>query len=281
MYEVRRSVLISHSEYFKSTFNFDDTQLNVEFDPAIVSPKALALLARFMVKNALEPTMDTVEDLFYAANYLQVEKALQILMDYLHKEMETQNPMTLGKSVLLMYFRLLETIDLVANEIKYQFKLVKFDTFDGQGKALGEVEWSLHCRMFILARFKTIMYEKCILELNEFMLKGFLNHSMMNLCEEDVLRFIKVWIMYDLDQRRSQFGSLVLYVRYDADMKMDFLIDELFCYCQADTCNCLCATDYVLAVVAKRNGMEGVLAKKGPVDSGDKRIEYSKMQIKA
>lgn len=63
-----------------------------------------------MEKAYLEPTMDNVEELIFAADYLEMNSALQILLVYLNKDLSNQDPKTMKRQVLLMYLRLMRII---------------------------------------------------------------------------------------------------------------------------------------------------------------------------
>lgn len=41
-------------------------------------------------------------------------------------------------------------------------------------------------------------------------------------------------------------------------------MEELMCYCKSSDCECLSAKDYVIAIIAKRNGYDKDVTEHGP-----------------
>lgn len=75
--------------------------------------------------------------------------------------------------------------------------------------------------IFIAASFQSIMFDKFILNMSFHEIDWILDLDMLNICEEEVLKTIKMWINYDYDVRKQHFPDLIERMRYDPNIKVN------------------------------------------------------------
>lgn len=170
-----------------------------------------------MEKAYLEPTMDNVEELIFAADYLEMNSALQILLVYLSKDLSNQDPKTMKRQVLLMYLRLMRII----GDKEPKVGLKKYTAVTKEYK---KVTWQVcpSAINIIAMKFKSVMYEKSVLDLDYIDLYDILSCNGLNIQEEDVARTIKMWVNYKYSDRKKDFASLIRCMRFDKDMEVSF-----------------------------------------------------------
>lgn len=214
---MRKSVLYCASEYFQTSFSFDKDTSEVKFDPNIIAYSALSDLVDYMWTDTLTPTMDRVEQLILAADYLQMKAALKLLVEFLYQDMAKQDPSKMKRQVLLMYLRLIRIIK--DHPIK-----VEAINYIGVTKDKKERTWSKapDVDTIIAMGFKSVMFEKSVLELSFIDLEEILDSHALNISEKDVVRTIKMWINYKFDERKGHFPELIRCMRYDKDMEVRF-----------------------------------------------------------
>lgn len=104
--EANQSILAKHSKYFEGSVSFADKE--VTFDSNTVSYEALGTLIKFMDSGKLKPTQVDVEQLVVAADYLQIDSAMIILLEYLYDLLggTLASMDNLPKDILLVCLRL-------------------------------------------------------------------------------------------------------------------------------------------------------------------------------
>lgn len=168
-----------------------------------------------MWTDTLSPTMDRVEQLILAADYLQMKAALKLLVEFIYQDMAKQDPSKIKRQVLLMYLRLIRIIKdhpIKGEPINYI----------GVTKDKKERTWNVapDVDTIIAMGFKSVMFEKSVLELSFIDLEEILDSHALNIQEEDVARTIKMWINYKFDERKGHFPELIRCMRYDKDMEV-------------------------------------------------------------
>lgn len=281
--QVIKSVLCKHSKYFQNRFSFGNQQTLVTFDPAIISFANVKLLVQYMQTNTLNPTMNNIEQLIFAADYLQMDAALEILMKFLHDDMAKRVPGNIDKGIILMYMRLLDIIERYIEQTGYEETELRM-------KAVGGIGWivPISASVYIGLCFKSVMYDQQVLEMSYGCLEYVLSSHILGISEEDVARTIKMWCNHDLATRKRLFPELIRCVRFDPNMKvknikiqlqslvylivlfefqLEFIMEELLCTCKNTTCKCLSAKDYVLVILGLRCGYKQEFTGKGPYES--------------
>lgn len=213
---MKKSILCSYSNYFERSFSFEDNS-EIKFDPKIIPLPTLNLLVKYMQTDELKPTLDNIESLFHAADYLHMDMCLEVLMRFLHDDMATQQPGKMKRSIILIYVRLLPIICRYKKDIGFECAKIKLvPVLNGADQSYWDC--SVYAYGYIAMRFKSVMYEKCVLELPYDCIKGILDINILNIPEEDVARTVKMWINYDFDARQQHFPTLIRCMRFDKTM---------------------------------------------------------------
>lgn len=147
---------------------------------------ALDILVKFLYTDTLKPTQDVpLEELICAADYLQMEDAVQ--------ELSGQIREAISKSNVLRFWNL-------RNMIK-------------------DSETITAIRTFILGHFKDIVLDISFLKLDLETISWILESDELEVASEvDVFRAIKLWINHDYAGRHKHFLPLLGCVRYDKQM---------------------------------------------------------------
>lgn len=173
----------------------------------------------------LRPSLDDLETLFIAADYLQIDSATALLVVYLHDVVASHMGATrkLTKEQLLMYLRIYPLV--YRYEIKHNY----------QHRTFYAKEMSIPiCIRFVLAQhFDRIMNEIEILDLDRDCIYELLTSDFLLITERDVLGTIKLWVNYNLNERRKYFCGLTKCIRPDPDLPVCYsccnLIPAFYC----------------------------------------------------
>lgn len=238
--QANKTTLAAHSKYFEGSVSFADSELS--FDPKIITFEVLDKLVKFMESDVFKPTMDDVELLFYSADYLQIESAIKILVEFLHVEAGKQmkNLEATPKEYLLVYLRLYPTLRSYELKENYDHTTQDISHFIQNFRG-SNVLRPVCIRFLIAANFKKVINELPVLELSEENLFEILSSDDLRVSEEDVLRTCKMWTYYDMSERRDAFPRLVRCIRADKTMTVsgkrsnikvfvNYIIIEFLCY---------------------------------------------------
>lgn len=207
-------MLIKHSKYFGG--NNSSANKEICFDKKIPF-EIIKMLVEYInsdQEDALKPTLDNIEQLFGAAEFLKMDGVIKILMAFLRSDFATQDIKKIKKRALLVYLRLNSTYKRYAKlkeygeEIKKTFKSEGFDDWNA----------TLCPKFFIALNFNRIMDEVHVLDLQFEDLLSILSSSDLIISEADVLTTIKMWIYYDFEARKDCFSSLLTSVRFNKSL---------------------------------------------------------------
>lgn len=258
----KKSVLVSNG--MKIEPDIKSSLLIVKY-PGPPSIAALEELIKFMETGEFQPTMDNIEHLIYVTVSFEweMESALKILLDFLHGNLAKRNPGQTDRKIILMFVRFWKDFEYCVNRIGYKSPLHRMIPVNALGQENEPFKIVLSPPRFIYAGFQSIMFEKCVLDLGVNYMRWILDAQILNITEEDVLKTIKMWINHDYDARKQHFPDLIRCMRYDENMRIDFIVEQLLCGCKV-ACDCLTAKDYVVAILGQRNGYTGDVADAGP-----------------
>lgn len=161
----------------------------------------------------LKPSLDNLEHLFYAADYLKMDSALKILYNYLHEQLlAKEDPTNISKANLLMYLRI---FNIVHN---YQTD----HDIEPSSQELLILDKSRGCQIslvfFLAIHFERVMLDKAVLQLEPENLYDILVSNVLNLPGRDVMRTIKSWVNHDYEKRKESFESLLECVYYSNEL---------------------------------------------------------------
>lgn len=210
---VKQSLLVKASKYFAGCLSFDSDTPEVIFDAKVVSFDALEMIAHFIELGEITPTFDNMEEIFRAADYLQMEPLLKMLYDHLVTEMKKLPPKSnqTARSTLRKFLRIHQIVRqfITRNDIKeppYSYSYGK-----------------LSIEMFLALNFELINFEVEVLEFPLEIIQEFLSSNILSITERDVLKTIKMWINHDLATRKQYFTKLLNCVRYNSSMKVSII----------------------------------------------------------
>lgn len=262
---VNKTILAQHSKYFEDCASSSDNVMT--FDSKIVSFAALETLVQSMDSGKLTPTMDDVESLIYAADYLQIHSAIINLFDFIENQIvdQWQSFETMDKPFLILCLRLFPVKRANEKRSSCKFAVKSLPFADGIRRLHMEIPFVL------VHHFKRIMNEPMVLKLEESLLRELLLSDYLLISEEEVLRTIKVWVYYDFPARRDAFRRLVRCLRPDDTLTVScqaypplhnvsrtatlpqpqFIVDELACSC-THSCECLTSVGFVVSILAHK-----------------------------
>lgn len=208
------------SKYFEGSASFPGLELI--FDSKIVSFEALQMLVKFLETGDLKSTPNNFEQLLLAADYLQIDSAMTHLVEYLQNNLKSQMfaMRKITKKQLIEYLRMFPTVRRY--EIKHNFKhqQVLLACDNDRRKRSNSV-----CIGFLLAHhFKRIMYVKEVMNLDRDRIYELLSSDQLRISEEDVLKTIKMWINFGLEERREHFRGLLSCVRPDPSLSVGVFV---------------------------------------------------------
>lgn len=215
--EVDQTILVKQSKYFEGCDSFSSKE-NIVFDSKIVSFGALQALIVYLETGKLEPKLDDLELLFIAADYLQIDSATALLVVYLHEVVPSQLNVIrkFTKELLLMYLRIYPLV--YRYEIKHNYQHITIqDKFHAK-----EISESICIRFVLAQHFDRIMNEIEILDLDRDCIYELLTSDYLLITERDVLRTIKLWVNYDLNERRKYFCGLTKCIRPEPNLTVCF-----------------------------------------------------------
>lgn len=217
--KANKSVLAKHSKYFQGIVTFGEGE--VSFDPKIVAFDVLDKLVKYMETGTLKPTMDDAEQLFYAADYLQIEGAMGALVEFLHSEASRQmkDLENTPKEYILLYLRIYSQFRRYETNNKHvEHAMLDIGNMIKGNRAPSNVIRPVCIKFLIAVHFKKVINELPILEMEEDHLFELLSSDDLRISEEDVLRTIKMWCFYNLEARRESFPKMVRCLRVDKSM---------------------------------------------------------------
>lgn len=216
--KANKTVLAKHSKYFQGTITFAEGE--VTFDPKIVAFDVLDKLVKYMETGTFKPTMDDAEQLFYAADYLQVEGALSALVEFLHTEANRQmkDLENTPKEYILIYLRLYSQFRRYETKENFEHATLDIGNMIKGNRTSTNVIRPVCIKFLIAVHFKKVINELPILEMEEDHLFELLSSDDLRISEEDVLRTIKMWCFYNLEARRDSFPKMVRCLRVDKSM---------------------------------------------------------------
>lgn len=210
------------------------------FDSNTVSYEALGTLIKFMDSGKLKPTKVDVEQLVVAADYLQIDAAMILLLEYLYDLLggTLASMDNLPKDILLVCLRLYSIVRQFEIKHKYQHKKYTIP----EDRKTTSTPKSV-CIEFVLAHhLGRLLNEVPLLHLDEERLYEILISDDLRISEVDVLRVVKVWVNYEYASRQKHFVDLIRCVRPDVNMT----VSGSGWVCSAEGgkwCVCLCVAD--------------------------------------
>lgn len=171
------------------------------------------------------PSLDDLELLFIAADYLQIDSATALLVVYLHDVVASHMGATrkLTKELLLMYLRIYPLVYRYEIKHNYKHKMMEIDILK---EFPAPIEQFLHIpvciRLVLTQHFYRIMNEIEILDLDRDCIYELLTSDYLLITERDVLRTIKLWVNYDLNERRKYFCGLTKCIRPEPNLTVCF-----------------------------------------------------------
>lgn len=149
-----------------------------------------------MDSGELTTTLNDVEQMILAADYLQMDSAMELLYPQLFEIHSFHRRDWTPKRTILMWLRLYNIIR--EHAIKMKIERNRY-----------------HCFVHSTAeQFRRVLHEVDVIRLlNEDRIFELLKSCYLNISEEDVLKTIKVWISYDYDARRPSFQKLLHCIR--------------------------------------------------------------------
>lgn len=218
--QTRKADLIASSQYFETMFqsSFNESTSNtITLSGDVVSFKILEMLVVFMESKALKPTEATVEQLFVAADYLQISSALRVLCDYLYGDLGTRKLDDIRKGAVHMLLRLIDILSRFAKGSGYTYS-TRTVTYINNHSRPQAIKCTNEVNLYIAYHFKTVMYDHGLLKLDFETFEKILRSDFLRLSEEEVVRIIKIWTNFDFETRRPHFGALIKCVRFDEAM---------------------------------------------------------------
>lgn len=259
--QTRKSDLIAASQYFETMFQSSFSESispTVTLSGDVVSFRILEMLVVFMESKALKPTEATVEQLFVAADYLQINSALRALSDYLYADLGTRKLDDVRKATIHMLLRLVDILGRFARSSGYTYGTRTVIYINNHARPQA-IKCTNEVNLYIAYHFKTVMYDHGLLKLDQETFEKILRSDFLRLSEEEVVRIIKIWTNFDFENRRQHFGSLIKCVRFDETMTVDFIMEEVL-----DFVDCSSAKDYVISIFAKKLGYAKDISDMGP-----------------
>lgn len=224
--EVKLSLLLASSKYFERSHSLCNAYQQFSFEK--ISFVVLEKIVNFMVNGEINPTMDSLEQLFYATAFLEMEDATKVLYDYLIHHLAAEDPAEIDKITLLMCLR-------IHNFVYSYEKRKKFGHNSGQhimllnsSRRVRHYSGPINTQFLIVIYFKRIMFDKAVLNLNTAALHSILNSTGLNISETEVLIVIKMWINHDFAARKYHFHRLLGCVRFDESIKVQSPFDHYF-----------------------------------------------------
>lgn len=261
--QTRKSELIAASTYFETLFHSsfnESTSDTITLGGDVVSFQVLEMLVVFMESQALRPTEATVEQLFVAADYLQISSALRVLCDYLYADLAAKKLDDIRKGTVHMLLRLLDILSRFARASGYTYG-TRTVTYINNHARPQAIKCTNEANLYLAYHFKTVMYDHGLLKLDIDSFEKVLRSDFLRLSEEEVVRIIKIWTNHAFDERRQHFGTLIKCVRFDETMKVDFIMEEVL-----DFVDCSAAKDYVISIFAKKLGYAKDICDIGPAN---------------
>ena len=218
--QAKKSDLVAASKYFEAMFqsNFNESTSNtITLGGDVISFKVLEMLVVFMESKALKPTESTIEQLFVAADYLQISSALRVLSDYLYSDLGTKKLDDIRKATIHMLLRLIDILHRYAKSNNYVYG-TRTVTYYNQNSRPQAIKCTNEVNLYLAYHFKTIMYDHGLLKLDIDAFEKILKSDFLRLSEEEVVRIIKIWTNFDFVNRKEHFGMLIKCVRFDETM---------------------------------------------------------------
>lgn len=186
---------MSASGYFEKMFSSDFVEKNAECVTLgnSLNFETLEILIKFLYTNELEPTRRvSLEDLLCAADYLQMETAVEKINAKIVEEMSNMN--------VLRFWALRGMIKDTA--------------------VIGKV------RQFILKNFSELIFDIAFLKLDFETISWIIeSDELTTVSEMEVYRAIRIWINHDHVAREKHFLELLCCVRYSEEMPVRGFID--------------------------------------------------------
>lgn len=245
---------------FQSSFN-ESTSNTVTLSGDVVSYKTLDILVVFMETKYLKPTENTIEQLFVAADYLQMNSALRVLCDYLYSDLGTKKLDYIPKGTVHMLLRLYDILNRFAKLTGYTYSTRTVTYVNSSTQRPQPIKCTNEVLLYVAYHFRTIMYDHELLKLDVDTFEKVLKSDFLRLSEEEVVRIIKIWINFEFQDRRKHFGTLIKCVRFDEAMTVDFIMEEVL-----DFVDCSAAKDYVISIFAKKLGYKKDISDIGPTN---------------
>lgn len=214
----------------KAASGYLEKQLEQELDPGnsiVLEPdnvanfNVLELLVGFMQSSVLVPTESSIENLCYGADFLEMNSALVVLFQFLIDQMPTKKSWEMDRKQVLMYLRLLNVISKHLQLFPTDPRRIPLSYCQGPDKIVKTLNFLRKPQFFISYHFKSIMYERSLMELQFRSLYNLLLWDSLRIPEEDVVRTIKMWINYNFEDRINRYRFLLRAVRFDPEMKVN------------------------------------------------------------
>lgn len=190
-----RAILMAGSAYFETMFHGDFKEK--ESDKVSLGDsmefQVLEMLVKFLYTGVLKPNKSiSLERLLRAADYLQMADALEELHGLVDEELTCSNALSLWD---------------LRNIIKCEETLAKI-------------------RSFILVNMMAIVEDISFLTIDVETITWILESDELTVnSEQDVFRWIRIWINHKYDSRLKHLPSLLRCVRYDAKMTVSLPLD--------------------------------------------------------
>lgn len=227
------SDLMANSKYFASRLaghlSPESSHLSdsVIFDPdEIPTYHVLKQVVQFLSSetntNAAVLAESHVEQLIYAADFLQIDSVLRLLLAHLRIRMPNNcHPEDMDRRQVMLFLRLLNVLTR-----HWHLHSVEWDSTgtmiccEKHEKLTGPMTYEKTPQFYICYHFKSIMYEHALVTLTYRSIYALLLSDDLRISEEDVVRTIKMWINFDYKARIQHYSFLLKCVRFDPEMKV-------------------------------------------------------------
>ncbi|XP_077299499.1 kelch-like protein 1 [Arctopsyche grandis] len=227
-YPVHKIIMVAASEYFRSqTWRKRNNSENPKVTLTNISSEALQWVIHFCYTGSLELKKTTVDDVVSAASYLQVDKLIDISLDFYLKHMSVNNCLRIATLAQLHHRR-------NAWNIAFEFCCKNFMEII---KTVG----------FLLSNYELIL--------------DLLKSEKINIfSEEDVFRSLKLWVNYDRTDRIRYFPSLLEYIKLEL-LNLQFLTTDVLTFCSTQANNC---QERIVEIIRRHSSSEKKIISKKP-----------------